>query len=162
MVSVMRLNHAVLYVRELDRSVTFYQKAFGFEEVARSGETMAFLRAGGSSNHHDLGLMAVGRQAPQPPPGSTGLCYLAWELPTIESLAEASTLLQEMGALVGASDHGVTKSLYAVDPDGNEFEMMWLVPREQWGTFEHEASATPLDLDRELLRFGSLTARATT
>ncbi len=161
MLPVMRLNHAVLYVRELDRSVAFYQKAFGFEEIARSGGMMAFLRAAGSSNHHDLGLMAVGPQAPHPPRGSTGLYHLAWELPTIESLAHAATLLGEMGALTGASDHGATKSLYAVDPDGNEFEMMWMVPREQWGSFEREAIVAPLDLERELERFGSQASPAT-
>ncbi|MDQ3553936.1 MAG: VOC family protein, partial [Chloroflexota bacterium] len=59
-VPVARLNHAVLYVRELDRSVDFYQRAFGFQEIAREGGMMAFLRAAGSMNHHDLGLLAVG------------------------------------------------------------------------------------------------------
>ncbi|MBA3797279.1 MAG: VOC family protein, partial [Chloroflexi bacterium] len=59
-VPVARLNHAVLYVRELDRSVDFYQRAFGFQEIAREGGMMAFLRAAGSTNHHDLGLLAVG------------------------------------------------------------------------------------------------------
>ena len=58
------------------------------------------------------------------------------------------------GALTGASDHGATKSLYGRDPDGNEFEIMWLVPREQWGDLEHEASTDPLDLDAELARWG--------
>jgi catechol-2,3-dioxygenase len=160
MVPVLRLNHAVLYVRDLDRSVAFYQKAFGFEEIARSGGVMAFLRAAGSANHHELGLMAVGPKAPQPPRGSTGLYQLAWELPTVEALAQAAALLQEMGALVGASDHGATKSLYAVDPDGNEFEMMFLVPREQWGAYEREAIVAPLDLPRELSRFGGRSATA--
>ncbi len=73
MIPVTRLNHAVLYVRDLDRSVAFYQEAFGFEEIAREGGMMAFLRAAASENHHDLGLMAVGPAAPRPPRGSTGL-----------------------------------------------------------------------------------------
>jgi len=72
-VPVARLNHAVLYVRELDRSVDFYQRAFGFQEIAREGGMMAFLRAAGSTNHHDLGLLALGPQAPRAPRGSTGL-----------------------------------------------------------------------------------------
>ena len=45
MPNVTRLNHAVLYVSELDRSVEFYKKAFGFEEIDRMGDQMAFLRA---------------------------------------------------------------------------------------------------------------------
>ena len=53
------------------------------------------------------------------------------------------------------SDHGVSKSLYGRDPDGNEFEIMWRVPREAWGEYEHRGAVLPLDLDRELARWGS-------
>lgn len=153
-IPVARLNHAVLYVRELDRSVDFYKKAFGFEEIAREGEMMAFMRAAGSKNHHDLGLMAVGPDAPKPPRGSTGLYHLAWEVPTIEDLASASAVLAELDALTGMSDHGATKSLYGADPDGNEFELMWMVPRDQWGQYDKRAVVQPLDLRREVSRFG--------
>ena len=139
MANIQRLNHAVLYVSDLDRSVGFYEKAFGFEQIARLGEQMAFLRAAGSENHHDLGLMSVGAGAPRPPRGATGLYHLAWELGTIEELAEMAARLTEMNALGGMSDHGATKSLYGIDPDGIEFEVMWMVPREQWGEFERNA-----------------------
>jgi catechol-2,3-dioxygenase len=154
-VAVARLNHAVLYVRDLDRSADFYKSVFGFQEIARMGNLMAFLRASGSSNHHDLGLMAVGAQAPRPPRGSTGLYHLAWEVPRIEDLAAAAGVLSEAGALGGASDHGATKSLYGQDPDGNEFEIMWMVPRSDWGEYENDAPINPLDLDAELRRYGS-------
>ena len=153
-IPVARLNHAVLYVRELDRAVAFYEKAFGLQEIAREGGRMAFLRAAGSTNHHDLGLLEVGPNAQQPPPGSTGLYHLAWEVPTIEDLAHAASLLAELGALTGRSDHGATKSLYGRDPDGNEFEVMWMVPRDEWGEFDRRATVAPLDLERELARFG--------
>jgi catechol-2,3-dioxygenase len=154
-IPVARLNHAVLYVRDLDRSVDFYRSAFGFQEIARAGGRMAFLRAAGSTNHHDLGLMAVAAQAPDPPPGAVGLYHLAWEVPAIEDLARAAATLSELGALSGMSDHGATKSLYAHDPDGNEFEIMWMVPRDQWGEYENEAPVRPLDLESELARFGA-------
>ena len=153
-IPVARLNHAVLFVRDLDRSVEFYQKAFGFEEIAREGGQMAFLRAAGGSNHHDLGLAQVGAQAPRPPRGSTGLYHLAWEVPSITDLAAAQAVLAELGALTGMSDHGATKSLYGADPDGNEFEVMWLVPREEWGDDEHRAIIAPLNMEREVARFG--------
>ena len=106
MIPVTRLNHAVLFVRDLDRSVAFYQQAFGFEEIARERGMMAFLRANGSDNHHDLGLAAVGPQAPRPPRGSVGLYHLAWQVPTIDALADAAQQLSALGALSGASDHG--------------------------------------------------------
>lgn len=154
MVQVRRLNHAVLYVSDLDRSVDFYRRAFGFEEIAREGGGMAFLRAQGGQNHHDLALMAVGPGAPRPPRGSTGLYHLAWEVGTIEELAEAASTLTELNALTGMSDHGATKSLYGADPDGIEFEVMWLVPREAWGEYDRRGVVLPLDLRREIERFG--------
>jgi len=153
-IAVARLNHAVLYVRDLDASVNFYKRVFGFGEIARIRNFMAFLRAAGSDNHHDLGLMAVGPTGPRPPRASTGLYHLAWEVPRIDDLAAASGVLQEAGALTGASDHGATKSLYGRDPDGNEFEIMWMVPRAAWGEYERNAPIAPLDMDAELRRSG--------
>ena len=154
-IAVARLNHAVLYVRDLDQSAEFYKRVFGFQEIARIGNLMAFLRAAGSANHHDLGLMAVGPQAPRPPRGSTGLYHLAWEVPRIEDLAAAADVLTDAGALGGASDHGATNSLYGQDPDGNEFEIMWMVPRAEWAEYENDAPIKRLDIDAELRRYGS-------
>ena len=151
-VPVTRLNHAVLYVRDLDRSVAFYRAAFGFEEIGRNGDRMAFLRCAGSANHHDLGLFAVGPDAPRPPQGATGLYHLAWEVATLDDLVAAAARLTELGALIGPSDHGATKSLYGRDPDGNEFEVMWMAPRDQWGEYESQAGTWPGDLERELAR----------
>lgn len=150
-----RLNHAVLYVRDLDVAVGFYTKAFAFEEIARESGMMAFLRAKGSENHHDLGLLALGPDAPRPPRGSTGLYHLAWEVGSIEDLVTARGTLQTLGALVGASDHGATKSLCGKDPDGNEFEIMWMLPRDQWGEHAESAIVEPLDLEAERKKYGS-------
>ncbi|HMJ80878.1 MAG TPA: VOC family protein [Candidatus Dormibacteraeota bacterium] len=151
MIPVARLNHAVLYVRDAQRSAEFYGRVFGFEVVSSEfGGQAVFLRAAGGTNHHDLGLFSVGSQAPRPPRGSTGLYHLAWEVPRIEDLAAAAQILGEAGALGGASDHGVSKSLYGHDPDGNEFEIMWRVPRELWGDAETDAGVAPLDLEEEL------------
>jgi catechol-2,3-dioxygenase len=154
MVTVKRLNHAVLFVRDLERSIAFYESTFGFETIARERGTMAFLRAKGSHNHHDLGLAAVGPAAPDPPRGAVGLYHTAWEVERIEDLREAMQRLTSSGALTGASDHGATKSVYGVDPDGNEFELMWMVPREHWGEYERSAPTKPLDVEREIARFG--------
>ena len=107
-----------------------------------------------TENHHDLGLFSLGAQAPPPQPGRVGLYHLAWQVDTIHDLAEMRARLLRMGALVGESDHGVSKSLYAKDPDGNEFEVMWQVPREQWGDMEHDAVTQRLDLAAEVARFG--------
>ena len=155
MIPIKGLNHAVLTVADLDRSVGFYRDVFGFEEVARAGRQMAFMRASGSSNHHDLGFLALGPQAVRPARNAVGLFHLAWEVPAIEDLAAARDALAKAGALSGESDHGATKSVYGVDPDGHEFEVMWMVPRAQWGEYEKQAPTRRLDLDAELRRFGT-------
>jgi catechol-2,3-dioxygenase len=115
----------------------------------------AFMRSPIGGNHHDLGLFEVGANAMRPPRGSVGLYHLAWEVATIEDLAAASRALSEAGALTGASDHGVSKSLYGRDPDGNEFEVMWQVPRAAWGDYAEQATIMPLDIDAELARWSA-------
>ncbi len=152
--AVRRLNHAVLYVRDLAGTVDFYRGALGFEVRTEIPGRAAFLRAPGSANDHDLGLFEVGdAAAPQAP--YLGLYHLAWEVGTLAELADIRAALSARGALVGASDHRVSKSLYAKDPSGIEFEVMWRVPAEDW---EQEMQGgdmiAPLDLDGELARWG--------
>jgi catechol-2,3-dioxygenase len=156
MIPVARLNHAVLFVRDAEAAAEFYGRVFGFEVVSKELNGKAvFMRAAGGENHHDLGLFSVGASAPRPPRGSVGLYHLAWEVPTIEDLASAARELESAGALSGASDHGVSKSLYGADPDGNEFEIMWRVPRDFWGEYERRGAVMPLDLDAEVRRWGA-------
>ena len=150
--TVRRLNHAVLYVRDAQRSAAFYREALDFEVVTEVGDGAAvFMKASGTENHHDLGLFSL---APLPQPGRVGLFHLAWQVESITDLADLADRLSRSGALVGASDHGVSKSLYAKDPDGNEFEVMWDVPRADWGAAAEDAPVRPLDLDAELARYG--------
>lgn len=157
---VQRLNHAVLYVRDVERSVAFYREALGFETVMGMPGA-AFLQAPGSSNDHDLGLFQIGEQAAASPAGRTsvGLYHLAWEVDTLEELERVQVKLAELNALVGASDHSTTKALYARDPDGLEFEVSWLVPAALL-TEEIIAARTsirPLDLNADKQRFGAQT-----
>jgi catechol-2,3-dioxygenase len=153
--AVRRLNHAVLYVRDLASAVDFYRGALGFEVRTEIPGRAAFLRAPGSANDHDLGLFEVG-DATQPRSPYLGLYHLAWEVGTLAELADIRAALSARGALVGASDHRVSKSLYAKDPSGIEFEVMWRVPAEDW---EQELQGgdmiASLDLDGELARWGN-------
>jgi len=127
---IKRLNHAVLYVTDAKASAAFYTDVLGFTVAASMGDQAFFLRADGSDNDHDLGLFTVGPRAA--PTHAVGLYHLAWQVHTLEELAAMRARLLEAGALVGESDHGVSKSLYAKDPDGIEFEVMWAVPRAEW------------------------------
>src|SRR5205823_10731764 len=101
-VTVKRLNHAVLYVRDVERAVRFYEEALGFQVVAQFPGA-AFLQVPESRNDHDLGLFEVGAQAGPSQAGRTtvGLYHLAWEVETLGELAEVAQRLSGMGALVG-------------------------------------------------------------
>ncbi len=153
---VRRLNHAVLWVRDATRSAAFYTEHLGFTvKVSAMGGRAVFLQAAGSANDHDLGLFSKGPGAPAPSDGSTGLYHLAWQVDTIEELARLRSSLVKAGSLVGQSDHGVSKSLYAKDPDGIEFEVMWAVPPEAWPA-SGDAVIAPLDLDAELVNWAGV------
>ncbi|MET0422054.1 MAG: VOC family protein [Acidimicrobiia bacterium] len=155
MIPVTRLNHAVLYVRDAEVAANFYMNAFDFEPVGEITTRAAFLRARQGDNHHDLGLFGVGPDAAPIEARRIGLYHLAWQVPTIEDLAAARTHLLELGSLAGESDHSVSKSLYARDPDGNEFEIMYQIPREQWADYDAQGGVARLDLDAELARYGT-------
>ena len=152
--AVRRLNHAVLYVQDLAASVDFYTDALGFEVRMEIPGRAAFLRAQGTSNDHDLGLFAV-PEGTLPAGPYIGLYHLAWEVGTLAELAQTRDRLTARGALVGASDHRVSKSLYAKDPNGIEFEVMWRVPAEDWAAETASGDTIqPLDLDAEISRWG--------
>jgi len=161
---ITRLNHAVLYVGDLRRSVQFYTKVLGFRRVDMTPDKFAgaaFLRASDSTNDHDLGLFAVGAGAAPSAAGrgAVGLYHLAWEVDTLDELERTAARLAEAGALVGSSDHGTTKSLYGKDPDGLEFEVVWLIPADllDEDALEARKKIGPLDLEREKRRFGGQT-----
>jgi catechol-2,3-dioxygenase len=148
-VSPVRLNHAVLFVADVDRATRFYTGVFGMTIVSQEpGVNGAFLRLPHSGNHHDLGLFGL-PGATRPPRRSVGLYHLAWQLDTIDQLVEFREVLRAAGAYTGESSHGATKSVYGVDPDGNEFEIMWMLPRSQWGAYENSAVVERLDLATE-------------
>ncbi len=154
--SIFRLNHAVLYVRDAERSAQFYGDILGFRRLPLPFPGAAFLQAEGSTNDHDLGLFSIGEGAADSPAGrqAVGLYHLAWEVDTLTDLAEIGAKLSEAGALVGATDHGTTKALYGKDPDGIEFEISWLVPADMI-TDDMEMTSRRLDLDKEIERFGA-------
>jgi len=111
-----RLNHAVLYVRDLERSVAFYRDVLGFRRVDMTPEGFrgaAFIQAPGSTNDHDLGLFEIGAGAGPSTAGrqTVGLYHLAWEVDTLAELERIEGLLRAEGALVGASDHDTSSSM---------------------------------------------------
>jgi catechol-2,3-dioxygenase len=160
--AITRLNHAVLYVRDADRSAAFYEGVLGFTRLDMGGlRGAAFMRAPASTNDHDLGLFSIGDGAAPSGAGRTsvGLYHLAWEVDTLDELERLAGVLSSHGALVGASDHGTTKALYAKDPDDIEFEVSWLVPADLITDDATAGQSTikPLDIAKEKARYGATT-----
>ena len=141
-----RLQHLVLWVSDVERSVRFYRDVLGFEVKTRYPNA-AFLKIPGSADDHHLGLFEQ-TGVPGPDEGVARMYHSAWEVGEIADLVRARQRLTAAGALVGSSDHGVSLSLYAKDPDGLEFEVFWTVPG---GT---SVGTRELDLEGELARRG--------
>ena len=147
MLRPLRIGHVVLKVRDLDRSLAFYRDLLGFKVVSELSNVMIFLAADGQ-NHHDLALLRVGQQAPSPIPTAVGLYHVAIQLADWEAVRAAHTLLTERGLLRGAVDHGVSRSLYTADPDGNEIELYCDAPRSEWeGRIDEVMTVKPLAID---------------
>lgn len=164
MPGIRRLNHAVLYVSDTRKSAAFYCEVLGFAVAQESaGGRAVFIRAENSTNHHDLGLFSIGNNpqtaAGRERPNGVGLYHLAWQVDTIDELAEIRTRMMKAGSFGGESDHGVSKSVYGHDPDGIEFEVMWMVPESDCGSYAVNAVVAPLDLAAEISRWSGVSTR---
>ena len=142
-----RLQHLVLWVSDVDRSVQFYQDVVGLE-VKRKYPHAAFMKIPGSPDDHNLGLFEQ-RGVTRPDEHTARMYHSAWEVGEITDLARARLKLADAGSLVGQSDHGVSLSLYAKDPDGLEFEIFWTVPG---GT---SVGTRALNLEAEVARWSA-------
>ncbi|MFF9983145.1 VOC family protein [Streptomyces erythrochromogenes] len=147
--TVERVNHVVLWVSDVNRSADFYCSVLGLSVVEQHGDEKAFLRSPVSPNHHDLGLFRADF-AESTVPGAPGMYHTAWQCDSLIDLVAIRERLIAADAFLGGTDHGATKSLYAKDPDGLEFEVMWLTPKETWA--EGRQPLGPLDLEDELRR----------
>ncbi len=143
MVKPRNLGHLVIRVRDLRRSEEFYTKFMGLEVSGRGGESMVFFRSN-QGVHHDLAIAKIAGDAPGPEQDRVGLYHFAYEFDSFDQIREAYLLANEMGIrIAGFGDHGESKGLYILDPDGIEIELSAFAP-------EHKD--TPL---QELLTQGS-------
>jgi catechol 2,3-dioxygenase len=135
--TVRELGHLVLYVRDVERSATFYRDVLGWNQILPAdGERPVGAAAFSSGRtHHELLLIEVGTDAAAIPRGRrVGLYHFGLNVgETDDDLRAALADVEAAGAtVVGASDHTVTHSLYIEDPDGNEIELYVDVPGVDW------------------------------
>lgn len=147
-IGIKRLQHLVLWVSDVERSRRFYEDVLGLVTAHERRGSAVFLRIPGAGNDHDLGLFQQPGIRP-PDERAARMYHSAWEVGELGDLARAALRLSKAGALVGASDHGASLSLYAKDPDGLEFEVFWAVPDGS-----ADLMTRPLDLPGELAKRG--------
>ncbi|MCH7719035.1 MAG: VOC family protein [Chloroflexi bacterium] len=144
-----KLGHIVLRVRDLERSERFYTQVLGLRKTGEVPGKMVFFSTQGNADSHDLALMRLGADAPAPDPARVGLYHFAYQVESEEALAQAHLALREAGVpIVGSADHGVSKGIYLLDPDGIEIEITYEVPPARWPQDGNPfAGATPLTFD---------------
>jgi catechol 2,3-dioxygenase len=143
-----KLGHIVLRVRDLARSKQFYTGVLGLRPTGEIPGIMAFFSTQNNPDSHDLALMALGPDAPDPDMQAVGLYHFAYQVDSEEALAKAYLALREAGVtIVGTGDHGVSKGIYILDPDGIQIEITYEVPPAQWPAEGLSAGTKPLRFD---------------
>ena len=119
---IKELGHVVLYVSDIERSANFYRDTLGFHEIMRQGP-MAIYSSG--RTHHELLLLEVGGAPNKPLRPEPGLYHIGFKIGDgHEAIQKVYTeLMEKKVRIVGTGDHGVTHSIYIMDPDDNELEL---------------------------------------
>jgi catechol-2,3-dioxygenase len=129
--NIRELGHVVLYVTNLEQSANFYGTILGFREIARERGVVVFST---ERTHHELLLIEIGGVAEESPFPKAGLYHIGFKIGDgPEALQEVYRELKGKVQIIGATDHGVTHSLYIKDPDGNELELYADVS-DEWKT----------------------------
>jgi len=119
-----RIGHVVIKVRDLERSARFYSEVMGLQVMKMEpGFKMGFFACNGR-DHHEIAAIEVGPDAPSPQLHAIGLSHIAFRLCDEAHLRAAYDDLKAHGIkIVTAVNHGVTKSVYFMDPDGHQLEV---------------------------------------
>ncbi|MDP4116100.1 MAG: VOC family protein [Bacteroidota bacterium] len=127
-----KIGHIHLTVTDLDKALYFYKELLGFEITQWFGDSAVFLSAG--EYHHHIGLNTwAGNDAGPAPLGHTGMYHFGIQYPDRKALAIIiRKLLRENYKIEGASDHGISESVYLCDPDQNGIELYYDRPAELW------------------------------
>ena len=127
-----QLGHLVIKVRDLDRSEDIYTRIMGLTVMERRPGHMIFMSAN-TDLSHELAIVPVGLDAPGPEDSRVGLAHMAWQMESFEDLKDMYQRLQENDVPIrGIGDHGVSLGVYLRDPDDNEIEVFFELPKSQW------------------------------
>ena len=131
-----QLGHLVIKVRDLDRAEDFYTRIIGLTITEKRPGRMVFMSANIVMSH-ELAVVPVGPDAPGPERSHVGLAHMAWQMETFEDLKELYQRLKENNVhITGIGDHGISLGVYLLDPDDNEIEVYYELPKSQWPSGE--------------------------
>jgi catechol 2,3-dioxygenase len=145
---VRELGHATLRVADIARSAAFYRDLLGMPEVGRLWGGKGVMLSTGRT-HHELLLIESGPARPTPTERGLGLDHLGLKIgDTLDELKQARAELERAGVpVIGASDHGVSLSLYVLDPDGNQLDLYVDVHPQVWRDDPSAVAVMPRPLE---------------
>jgi catechol 2,3-dioxygenase len=130
---IRRVGHLVLRVKDIERSRRFFEDVLHFPVVAQNERGMVFFSTDVKDNHHMLALIPGKEGAAMPSPDHIGMQHVSFELDTFAELQEAYRSFKEKGVnICYTTFHGISKSVYFNDPDGNTLEVYCNVPAEEY------------------------------
>lgn len=130
---IKRVGHLVLRVKDVERSRRFFEEVLGLPVVAQNERGMVFFSTDVKDNHHMLAIMPGKEGAAMPTPDQHGMQHVSFELGTFAELQDAYRRFKENGVPIDHTVfHGITKSVYFYDPDGNRLEVYCNVPAEEY------------------------------
>ena len=142
------LHHVTLKTRRLEEMCRWYETTVGLRPNHYS--SFGAWLTNDAANHRVAMLVAPGLDDDPDKLGHTGMHHLAFEYPTIDELLATYERLRDQGIVPHAAlDHGVTTSIYFVDPDGNSLELQvdnfgdWAASSE-WLRSSNEFHSNPI------------------
>ena len=130
---IRRVGHLVLRVKDRERSKRFFEEVLSFPVVAENERGMVFFSTDVEDNHHMLAIVQGKEGAAMPTPDHVGMQHVSFELGSFAELQEAYRRFKEKGVTIRYTTyHGVAKSIYFNDPDGNLLEVYCNVPPEEF------------------------------
>jgi catechol 2,3-dioxygenase len=131
--AIKRVGHLVLSARDIRRSRQFFEQVLGLPVVAENERGMVFFSTNVKDNHHMLALMPAREGAAMPTADQVGMQHVSFELGSFAELQDAWRALRKHGVPIDHTVyHGITKSIYFYDPDGNRLELYCNVPEEEY------------------------------
>jgi len=130
---IKRVGHLVLRVKDVERSKRFFEEVMRLPAVATNERGMVFFSTDVKDNHHMLAIMPAKEGAAMPTRDHVGMQHVSFELSSFAELQDAYKVFKAKGVEIHYTVyHGITKSIYFFDPDGNELEVYCNVPAEEY------------------------------